>query len=279
MTKATNKKESLEILLSTMNRTSLSFLEQIFPEDEYLNYNILIINQTSPDHLLESNHDNIRVINAFDKGLTKSRNLAIKNSKGTICLIADDDIKYVKGFKEIVLNAFKKYNDAGIITFQMVDDRGKLFRAYQDIVKHDKKTISTANSVVIAFGKEKVLNKNVWFDPNFGLGSAFETANEYVFLRNALSAGLKLYFEPQIILSHDEFSSGQDAGSDKLIFARSALFYKYSGVLAYLRLGKHLFKLYQLDKIELNELGHKLNVGFRGIKQYKRLLSRASEND
>lgn len=279
MTKATNKKESLEILLSTMNRTSLSFLEQIFPEDEYLKYNILIINQTSHDKLLESSHDNIRVFNAFDKGLTNSRNLAIKNAKGTFCLIADDDVRYVKGFKEIILNAFHKYEDAGTITFQMVDDQGKLFRAYPNIVQHDKKSISTANSVVIAFKLEEVINKNVKFDPNFGLGSTFETANEYVFLRNALSASLKLYFEPQIILSHDELSSGQDAGSDKLIFARSALFYKYSGILAYLRLCKHLFKLNQLKKIEWNEMGHKLKVGFEGIKEYKRLLRQASEND
>lgn len=279
MTNATNKKESLEILLSTMNRTSLSFLEQIFPKGDYFKYDILIINQTDPDHLLESNYHNIRVINAFEKGLTNSRNLAIKNAKGRVCLIADDDVNYMKGFKDIILKAFHKYTDAGIITFQMVDDQGTLFRSYPNIIEHDKKTISTANSVVIAFKKDEVVNKNVRFDPFFGLGSTFGTANEYVFLRNALSAGLRLYFEPQIILSHDKISSGQDAGSDKLVFARSALFYKYSGGLAYLRLCKHLFKLYRLERIEFIELGHKLKVGFQGIKEYKRLLRQASEND
>jgi glycosyltransferase involved in cell wall biosynthesis len=279
MTKATNKKESLEILLSTMGRTSLSFLEHIFPEDSYLNYNILIINQTHHDKILESDHNNIRVINTFEKGLTKSRNLAIENAIGSICLIADDDVRYVKDLKKIILSGFEKHKEADIITFQMVDHKGILFRSYKDCIQHDKKSISTANSVVIAFKKDKIVDNDVRFDPNFGLGSTFETANEYVFLRNALKSNLKLYFESQVILSHEAFSSGQDAGSDKLVFARSALFYKYSGVFAYLRLCKHLYGLKALKKIEGNEVWHKFKVGIKGIKEYKKLQSQASEID
>ena len=89
MIKAEKKERSLEILLSTMQRTSLSFLSEMFPENNFLDYNILIVNQTSRDKILTSNYTNIRVINSFKKGLPQSRNLAIENAEKEICLIAD----------------------------------------------------------------------------------------------------------------------------------------------------------------------------------------------
>ena len=54
--------------------------------------------------------------------------------------MADDDVVYVENFKEIILSAFIKHEDADIITFQMNDDEGQLFRNYQDIVKHNEET-------------------------------------------------------------------------------------------------------------------------------------------
>ncbi|MBT8273350.1 MAG: glycosyltransferase family 2 protein, partial [Bacteroidia bacterium] len=179
MTNATNKKETLEILVSTMNRSSLSFLEAMFPGDNYLNYDLLIINQTTEDTLLKSDHENIRVINSFERGLSQSRNLAVENAAGSICLIADDDISYNSGFRDHVLRAFQQYPDADIVTFQMVDENEKLFRIYPSIEKHTKKTISTANSVVIAFRPHVLRSKNVRFNINFGLGGTFQIANEY----------------------------------------------------------------------------------------------------
>ena len=272
MNNVVNKSETLEILLSTMNRNSLGFLDDMFRDDNYLNYNILIVNQTTNDRLLVSDYDNIRVINSFEKGLPQSRNLAIENASGDICLIADDDVTYKKDFDLNILNAFEKFDKADIITFQMVDDEGKLFKAYQDIEIHDKRSITKANSVVIAFRKESLIKNSVSFNTNFGLGTMFPTANEYVFLRNALKANLKLYYEPIIILSHPFFSSGKDLGNDKIVFARAALFYKYSGILSYFRLCKYLYLVYRKNVLALNELFPKFIIGTKGIKAYRKLV-------
>jgi glycosyltransferase involved in cell wall biosynthesis len=273
----TASKLDFEILVSTMHRESLDFLKSMFPNGAYQNYNILIINQTTQENLLESSHQNIRVINAFETGLSKSRNLAIKNAKGSICLFADDDVTYVIDFNEIVLSAYKTYRDADIITFKMVDFKGKMYRDYPEITIHDKKTVSYANSVVISFRRKALLDKEINFNTNFGLGSEFETGDEYVFLRDALKANLNVYFYPEVIVVHATFNSGIDVSADHILHARSALFYKYSGTWAYVRVLKHFWNMYLLGVVKLKEFPEKIGVSLKGIKTYKQLLKNGLE--
>lgn len=276
MIKTRDKESDFEILLSTMNRTSLTFLEDMFPDDSFLNYNILIINQVSEGEDLKSNFNNIRVINSFEKGLSKSRNLAIKNAKGHICLLADDDVKYVSGFKEIILNAFKKYDRADMVTFQLVNSKGKLFRNYPNITIHNERTIGTANTVVVAFKRNNIIEKNALFNVYFGLGATFRTGGEYVFLRSALRKGVKIFFEPRILLEHPDFSSGQ-AMNDNIFYARSAIFYKYDGILSYLKLVWHLFLMLKNKSLTTGQFFKRYKQGLKGISRYKELLKQGLE--
>lgn len=277
MSNATKKDLKLEILISTMDRVSLDFLEDMFPNNNYLNYNILIVNQTSKARLLCSEYDNIRVFNVFEKGLTKSRNFAIKNTNGDICLLADDDVIYESDFKEIVINAFKLYDEADVVTFQMKDLDGNYFKDYSEKLTHDSETIKTVNSVVIAFKPKSIKSNDIAFNLNFGLGSTFETADEYIFLRDALKANLKLKYMPKVILNHSFYSSGRDSGSDKLVFARSALYYKYSGFLGYLKLCKYLYLINKEGYIKKSDILNKIKVGLKGISTYKELIKQGLE--
>ncbi|MBT8259756.1 MAG: glycosyltransferase family 2 protein [Flavobacteriaceae bacterium] len=269
--------KKIEILISTMNRTSMDFLYKMTEQLEFTSLEYLIVNQTSKDKLLVSKDNNVRVINSFEKGLAKSRNVAIAHAKGDICLLADDDVKYFSKLNEKISQAFISKKEADIITFQMVDEHGNLFRDYPDILKHNKKTLYLVNSVGIAFKRKNLLDRKVLFNELFGLGSIFETADEYVFLRNALNKNLNMCFEPVSILEHAYKSSGKNEGFDKLIFARAALFYKYSGFLAYLRLFKHLYLVYKNKGIKFSQLYSKYKVGLKGIKEYKMYLRKGLE--
>jgi hypothetical protein len=262
----------LEILLSTMNRNSLSFLEALFPDGNYRDYNILIINQTSENHLIESELPNIRVINSFEKGLSKSRNLAIKNAIGDICLIADDDVIYCNNFEKIIVDSFKKQTQADVITFKMKDFHGRDFKKYSRSNWHNLESLKQVNSVVIAFKLESVVKKKIVFNPLFGLGSIFETAEEYIFIRDCLKTKLKLWFESQYILSHDINSSGKDVGSDKLVYANAALYYKYSSFLGYLRLCKLIWVLKKDNYIDISQIVAKYKIGLRGVLAYKKII-------
>ncbi|WP_242131589.1 glycosyltransferase family A protein [Aestuariivivens marinum] len=277
MIKAERKENDFEILISTMQRTNFSFLSKMFPSSDFSSYNILIINQTEKGKELISTYKNVKVVNAYEKGLSLSRNLAIKHATGRICLFADDDIKYKNDFKEIIMASFDKKKDADIITFQMEDDKGQLFKAYPNIEWHNQKTLLTVNSVVIAFRRSRVLRSGIRFNINFGLGAIFPTADEYIFLRDALKENIKIYFERAVILTHNYFSSGRVMGSDPMVFARSALIYKYSGSLTYLKLIKYLYHAFMAHEIKLNEFGSKYMVGIKGIYHYKELIKKGIE--
>ena len=77
----------IEILISTMNQKDDSLINKM-----NLHCNSLIINQCSYDSVKKK--DAIRIINTTERGLSKSRNMAIENSIGDICIIADDDLVY-----------------------------------------------------------------------------------------------------------------------------------------------------------------------------------------
>ncbi len=272
-----SKDINIEILISTVDKISMSFLEEMFPFSHYSNYNILIVNQTTESNILASDYKCVRVVNSFKKGLSISRNIALQNAKLDICLLADDDIIYDKYFEETIKDAFKKNKEADIISFQMVNSKGLLYNKYPNISRHNKKTVRTANSVVIAFKRKSIIKRSVMFNTNFGLGAIFETADEYLFLRSALRNNLKIFFEPKVILKHPCFSSGKAVSSDKIIFARSAVFYKYNGVLTYLKLWHHLFLLLKSNDLMFNQIFKKYYIGIQGVKKYRTLLKNGLE--
>ena len=125
---------------------------------------------------------------------------------------------------------------------------------------------------MITFNTKLIKQNSLLFNVNFGLGSTFETADEYIFMREALKLKMQTIFEPKVILSHPFFSSGKDSGNDKLVYARSALYYKYSGVLGYLKLCKYLYIVHKQGAIKTNQIIKKFKVGLKGISTYKNLV-------
>lgn len=254
-----------------MFRTNLEFLKEMFCVSDYQQYHILVINQTDQTRKLVATSENIRVINTLERGLSNSRNLAIQHAQGEICLLADDDVRYIKNLEEVVVNAFAKAPLASLMTFQAQDEHGQLYREYPDIKTHTKNTVFTVNGVVIALRLKTIKSHQLSYSPLFGLGAPFETADEYVFLRDVLAAGLVIGFEPKTILTHPSYNSGKDMGSDRIVFARGALKQKYLGWLSYLWVFKYVRFLWAHGFITRKEVIHKIKVGFAGIKKYKQL--------
>ena len=87
----------IEILIATMNRDNLAFLEVMFSKTDVTKYNILIINQTTTEKQLHTTSHTINVINVLDKGLSKSRNLALQHATKKLVVFTDDDVVLVPG--------------------------------------------------------------------------------------------------------------------------------------------------------------------------------------
>ena len=266
------KREDFEILIATKNKSSLTFLEAMFPFEHFSNFNVLLINQ-SDDNVLSSDFETVRVINVDEKGLSKSRNLAVKNASKKICLITDDDVVFFSNFELEIINAFNKNPDVSIITFnhQRIG-KEEPHNKSKTVYCHSKKTIENVCSIEIAFQLKDIKENNLYFDENFGLGSYFETAEEYLFLRDAIKRKLRVIFYPFVIVSHPLISSGENQGSDSILFARGALFYKTKANLAYIWLLKYIFFLARNEHIYWKEGMGKYKTGLSGIQKYKELV-------
>ena len=75
----------LQILVSTMKQSDYSLLDKM-----NIVCDAIIVNQTDQEskHIFEYNNHKIIWINSSERGLSKSRNLLLKNSFAEYCIIA-----------------------------------------------------------------------------------------------------------------------------------------------------------------------------------------------
>lgn len=262
---------TFEILMSTMFRENLDFLKPIFANNRIEDFNIIIINQTTKDKLLESRLANVKVINSFERGSPASRNLAIRNATADVCLMADDDIVYLPGLKEILEKAYEENPNSDMISFEALNDEGRLYTNYCSEGKHDKRSLMKIYTWVITFKREVYRENQVFFNHHFGVGSTFPGATEYVFLRNAYDKGLRMIHLSKTIVVHPVLSSGVLMGSDNAFFAKTALRSRFMGDLSYLWLLKYTVFMWKDRYIEFSEIPRKFAIGLKAIKKYKAL--------
>ena len=277
MPQDTYKTTDLEILVATMDRTSLDFLYRMFSKSGMNGFKVLIVNQTDKNSILESSDPDIRVLNCFEKGISKSRNVAIKNAIGPICFNTDDDVVFIKGFAEIIVNAYNNFKYS-IITFKTLTTQNKDYWKYPNkAMEHNSFVTQKTLSIEISFKISEIKNKNLFFDERFGLGAQFEDAENFIFLSDARKKGLIPFFCPEYITVHPPLSSSDAVETDRLLYAKAAIkTYAYKN-FSYLWVLKFVFFIYRKDYISFSQVPHKIKVGLKSIADYKKTIS--NEND
>ncbi|KAF2331607.1 glycosyltransferase family 2 protein [Flavobacterium nitrogenifigens] len=252
------KESDIEILISTMNQNSLDFLVPMFPYSHFSSFSILIINQTQKEKILTSDYFNVRVINSFEKGLAKSRNLALENALGKILVIADDDVVYKEGFAIKIIDVYNKFPKAAVINFEAENLDGSLIKKYPSDSKANLNIFDVLNSSSIEMTlNKKIINESkVSFDENFGLGAVFEMGEEAIFLSDLKAKQKQLVFEPQIIVIHKNQTSSEKKSIDDKYYIQGALFSRIFKK-------KYLFWLYVKLFFDLKQN----NIKFKNVKR------------
>ncbi|WP_214694319.1 glycosyltransferase [Exiguobacterium sp. s160] len=218
----------VEVLMSTMDKKDI---KEIDFKKKNINSDVLIINQYNNMESVSLNN-NVRMLNFPEKGLSKSRNRAIENAVGEICIISDDDVVYVENFSEIVSEAFAN-NDADVITFQVITPCGEKYKKYADkSFAHTNKSILKVSSIEIAFNRKRINKAGIKFNENFGLGAKFSSGEENLFLRDCIKKGLAIKYVPLPIVIHKKESSGT-LNNDQIFISKGALFKELFGWRSY----------------------------------------------
>lgn len=271
-----SKTPKFEFLISTMNRSDFGFLERMFPHHNLSDLHILVINQTTKDRVLQSDKVNIRVINAFEKGLSKSRNLAINNASGDICFIADDDIEYLPEAINVVKKAYQDFPDATLISFQYLREDNTIFKTYKKESGYQNHLLhkQSLTSMEITFNLKKINKVGVRFNTIFSFGERFHWFEEGVFRDDIIRAGLKVAFVPKPIVKHYGKTSVPEENSREYTQALTAQKYLQHKNLIYLWLIRYIWLLLKRKVINFSQIFQIWTYGVNAVKDYKKLSSK-----
>lgn len=267
--------DHIEILIATMDRDDLAFLETMFSLPlSSINFKILVVNQ-SLDRKITSQYPLIRVINDPNYGLCRSRNIAIEQSIGNYLWILDDDVQLVTGWLEKITAAIERYPDYAALTFKAQSPDGSDMRAYATYgFDYSKKHIEgNPVSFEIVLNKNRLQSTGIRFNELFGLGAPFPLCEEQLLFYSLLQAGERMRFIPSIIVVHPKESSGTNPIVDKVIYARGAMA-SWLEQPIFLFKHKYAFFLWRQGYINSwNQWRHATQNYARGAADYQRIAS------
>jgi glycosyltransferase involved in cell wall biosynthesis len=257
----------LEVLVSTMDKNDLSLIETMD-----INSDVLIINQTSQFGVNLERHSefNIRLLSYDERGLSKSRNKALSNAQGDICLFADDDVKYFGNYADTIIKAHQQYQKYEIIVFAVPTSNSSRRKSYYTRKKKMGYIRSLKiTSVEISFKRESLIQKNIRFDEMFGTGSGkYLMGEENIFIYQCLNKGLNILYLPIEIGTVAQDKSTWFSGYNEKYFqdlgaCYAAMTSKYSKLLAL----QYAIRKYQKYKASMSFQEACTNI-FKGIDTY-----------
>ena len=190
--------KNIEVLISAMHQSDLRIIEKC-----NIHTSCLVVNQCDSNANIEEDREfgKVRMINTMEHGLSKSRNMALRNSHADICVICDDDVVYRTGYETIISNAFSQLPDAVVIVFNInslnpeTRPQEKLFEKISRIPHY-----KTYSSVHIAFRRKCILSAGISFDERFGSGSGlYSMGEDSLFFTKIHQAKLRAYTYPATI--------------------------------------------------------------------------------
>ena len=262
-------KQKFEVLMSCM------FLDNIedFLSSKNLESDILIINQCNEIGSREIYFSNnqgekflARVISTKDRGLSKSRNLAIANARGDILLISDQDVVFQENYSQNIIKTFESMPEADIILFDVSPNGNQ--HAQNDLKRIGYIGAMRAKSIETTFKREKILNSGVRFDETMGAGTGNGSGEENKFLFDCLKNNLRIFRSTIFIAEEHPTGSSWFSGYTKDYFinrgysSRKILGYVL-GTLYAIEWSLAKYQLYRNQSSFINCLYHQLVGIFR----------------
>ena len=262
---------TFELLISTMHKKNVQEIHTMLFKMN-VKCNCVVINQCDEENVYteKNGSQTILIIFTKERGLSKSRNMALRNATADIVCIADDDLFYYDNFDKTIESYYDKNKNADVVMFG-IDSYRKQTETKEHKCNFLK--LGTYISFQISFKRSNLVNKNISFNESFGTGSkVYDSGEENIFLADCFRAGLKLYFYPKKILKHEKSESTWFTGyNEKFISDRGAIYqavYHKLSVLYIIRFAIKRRKLY--NPITIKEA---LTLMLNESKSYKQKIN------
>lgn len=201
----------LETLISCMHQPDDSIAQKSNVKSD-----VVIVNQCDKNEMYRKEivsddgaQLQLTMICTTERGLSRSRNMAIAHATADICLIADDDEFFCDDAAKNILKAYEEYPEADLITFKVEGSVSSHKRYAQSTTKIGYLKALHISSVQITFRRQRIIEKGLEFDPEMGSGSGHGCGEEAKFLYDCLHKGLRIVHVPVTIASLVEGSASQ----------------------------------------------------------------------
>ena len=258
---------SVQFLISTVNCENCKELL----DKMNINGNAIIVNQYKEDdyEIIKHKGSIVHVYHRNERGVGKSRNLALANAETQYCLFVDDDMVMIDSCGEYIESAFAQRPDADIILFNLHREDGKIIieKPYQ--VKWWN--FMKFGAAGMAVRREKIVNNDISFNLNFGGGTIYGSGEDTIFFSDCIRKGLIIYAVDVNIAYLTNRKSTWFKGYDrKYLYDKGALYCaisrKWSKLLCLQALVRHPY-IYKEQRLSLFEALKVMKQGIKGFEQ------------
>ncbi len=188
------------VLISCMNEKDFGIIDRT-----NLRTDAVIINQTDNDSVQSvefTSTDGLRhnalFVNTQERGLSRSRNMAIDYAKGAdICLLCDDDEWLEDDYEEKIVKAYMDApSNIGLIAFAFTMEGHSCPAICHNFSFKD---IMRTSSVQISFKRDTITRYKIRFDELMGSGTGNGGGEENRFLMDVKKTGVGMMYVPYYI--------------------------------------------------------------------------------
>ena len=221
----------LEMLISSVNQNPGGLLNKM-----HVNCDAVLINQCdkNSEEKINIGDYEIKVFHRNERGVGKSRNLALEHASKDILLFSDEDIEYCDGYGQDILNEFEKHPEADLLLFnvEVCPERRTYWNEGFTRVKWYNCGRYPAYSIAVR--KEALERSKVWYSELFGGGAKYSNGEDSLFLKQCADCGLKMYATDVVIGKEEARESTWFKGyTEKFFFDRGVLFAFLYGNMAW----------------------------------------------
>ena len=208
---------AISVVVSTRNRDANVVLavESVL-RNSYPSFEVLVVDQSEGEETAAAMQkfvcdSRVSYTRSAEKGLSNGRNLGVRNTKGALIAVTDDDCEVASDWLQQIASAFAVNPEVGVVF-------GTALAAAHDaarglIPSYVVRSSSLTRSLLAkpgGIGACMAFRRDVWeqlggFDSKLGAGSCFRAGEELDFAARALLSGYHVYQTPDARVIHRGF--------------------------------------------------------------------------
>lgn len=221
----------LEVLISALNQNVTTIAHRM-----RLASDAVVVNQCNEDaySMYQYGPYHIRCVHANERGVGRSRNMAVAHAHAELVLFADEDIVYHEGYADRVTEAFDRYPYADLLLFNVQQAEGRKTYHITSFGRVTWRNYGRYPTYAIAARLGVLKEHDLKFSHLFGGGAPYMNGEDSLFLHDCLQKGCKIYHVPELIGEETPGPSTWFNGyTEKFFFDRGVLYHHLYGRMAY----------------------------------------------